>query len=88
MAGINFLGVLKFLGLFLRFKAFLGLVSFFEVLQKIWEIFAETFCHKDFLDFLLFACHCERAKQAWQSINLSKLCHRNSSKSLILPLLT
>ena len=42
MAGINFLGVLKFLGLFLRFKAFLGLVSFFEVLQKIWEIFAET----------------------------------------------
>ena len=76
----KFFGSFEVFRAFLRFKAFLGLVSFFEVLQKFWEIFAETFCHKDFLGFLLFVCHCERAKRAWQSINLSKLCHRNSSK--------
>ena len=85
----KFFGSFEVFRAFLRFKAFLGLVSFFEVVQKFWEIFAETFCHKDFLDLLFFACHCERAtRRAWQSINLSKLCHRNSNKSLILPLLT
>ena len=31
---------------------------------------------------VLFVRHCERARRAWQSINLSKLYHKNSSKAL------
>lgn len=48
----KFFGSFEVFRAFLRFKAFLGLVSFFEVVQKFWEIFAETFCYKDFSDIM------------------------------------
>ncbi len=39
--------------------------------------------HCEIAKCVFFVRHCERAtKRAWQSINLSKLYHKNSSKAL------
>ena len=38
--------------------------------------------HYKIIKCVFFVRHCERAKRAWQSINLSKLYHKNSSKAL------